>query len=86
VLSSGAGAAAYAASKRGVSLLTEALAEELKERGITVNVVLPKLIDTAANRAAGLTKGAVAPEDIAKVIVFLCSDAARIVTGAAIPV
>jgi NAD(P)-dependent dehydrogenase (short-subunit alcohol dehydrogenase family) len=85
----GAGMGAYTASKAGVQRLTESLGEELKDRGITVNAVLPGTIDTPRNRAdmpdADFSRW-VAPEAIAEVIVFLASDAARAVTGASIPV
>lgn len=85
----GAGMGAYAASKAGVGKLTEALAAELKDRGITVNAVLPSIIDTPANRAdmpdADFSRW-VTPHAIADVIVFLLSDQARAVTGALIPV
>jgi len=85
----GAGMGAYTASKAGVAKLTESLAEELKDRGITVNAVLPSIIDTPANRAdmpnADFSRW-VAPRAIADVIVFLLSDQARSVTGALIPV
>jgi NAD(P)-dependent dehydrogenase (short-subunit alcohol dehydrogenase family) len=85
----GAGMGAYAASKSGVARLTEALAEELKDRGITVNALLPSTIDTAANRKdmpkADFGKW-VRPEQLADVIVFLLSDKASAVTGALLPV
>jgi NAD(P)-dependent dehydrogenase (short-subunit alcohol dehydrogenase family) len=84
-----AGMGAYAASKAGVAKLTEALAEELKDRGITVNAILPSTLDTPKNRAdmprADFTRW-VAPVEAAEVIAFLVSDAARAVTGALIPV
>jgi NAD(P)-dependent dehydrogenase (short-subunit alcohol dehydrogenase family) len=80
---------AYAASKSGVMRLTEALAEELKDRGITVNTILPGIIDTPQNRAdmpgADFSRW-VQPADIAAVILFLASRAASAVTGASIPV
>jgi NAD(P)-dependent dehydrogenase (short-subunit alcohol dehydrogenase family) len=85
----GAGMGAYAASKSAVLRLTEALAEETKERGLTVNAVLPGIIDTPANRAdmpAADTSRWVAPQALADVVAFLLSDAARAVTGAGIPV
>jgi len=89
VAKAGAGMGAYTASKSGVLKLTEALAEEVKDRGITVNAILPSIIDTPANRAdmpkADFSRW-VAPRDIANVIVFLLSDQARAVTGALIPV
>ena len=85
----GAGMGAYAASKAGVQRLTESLSEELKDRGITVNAILPGTIDTPRNRAdmpdADFTRW-VPPRTIAGVIVFLASDAANAVTGASIPV
>jgi NAD(P)-dependent dehydrogenase (short-subunit alcohol dehydrogenase family) len=84
-----AGMGAYAASKAGVARLTEALAEELKERGITVNAVLPSIIDTPANRAdmpaADHTRW-VQPRELAQVILFLLGAGASAVTGALIPV
>lgn len=88
-LRAGAGMGAYAASKSGVMRLTEALADELKDRGITVNAILPGTIDTPQNRAdmpdADFSRW-VQPADIAAVIVFLASRAASAVTGALIPV
>ena len=87
-LQAGSGMGAYAASKAGVHRLTEALAAELKGK-ITVNAVLPSIIDTAANRAsmpkADFTKW-VKPKELADVILFLASDAASAVTGVLLPV
>lgn len=84
-----AGMGPYAASKAGVAKLTEALAEELKDRGVTVNAVLPSILDTPANRA-DMPKAEFArwvkPEQVAELIVFLLSDRARAVTGALIPI
>jgi NAD(P)-dependent dehydrogenase (short-subunit alcohol dehydrogenase family) len=83
----GTGMGAYAASKAGVAKLTEALAEELKDKGINVNAVLPSIIDTSVNRAdmpnADFTRW-VEPAALADVIVFLASPAARAVTGASL--
>ncbi len=84
-----AGMGAYTASKAGVQRLTEALSEELKDRGITVNAILPGTIDTPRNRLdmpdADFTRW-VTPAAIADVIAFLASDAAGAITGAAVPV
>jgi len=83
------GMGAYAASKAGVAKLTEALAAELKDKGITVNAVQPSVIDTAANRAempdADFGRW-VKPQQIADLIVFLLSDQASAITGALIPI
>jgi NAD(P)-dependent dehydrogenase (short-subunit alcohol dehydrogenase family) len=87
-LQAGTGMGAYAASKSGVHRLTEALAAEWKGK-ITVNAVLPSIIDTPANRAsmpsADFTKWVTAQE-LAEVILFLASDAAAGITGALLPV
>lgn len=84
-----AGMGAYAAAKSAVHRLTESLADEVKDFGITVNAVLPGTIDTPANRRDmpnADTSRWVAPEAIAEVVCFLASDAARAVNGALIPV
>jgi len=88
-LKGGAGMGAYAASKSATIRLTETMAAELRDKGINVNCVMPSIIDTPQNRDA--MPGAdpqrwVAPAALAEVILFLASDAARAVHGAAIPV
>jgi len=84
-----AGMGPYTASKAGVARFTESLAQEEKDHGINVNAVLPSIIDTPANRAdmpkADFSRW-VTPKEIADVILFLASDAARGVTGALLPV
>lgn len=80
---------AYSASKSAVIRLTESMSAELREKGINVNCILPSIIDTPQNRAAmpkADPRRWVAPEALAEVILFLASDAARAVHGAAIPV
>jgi NAD(P)-dependent dehydrogenase (short-subunit alcohol dehydrogenase family) len=88
-LDHGAGAAAYAASKAAAVAMIDSLAADVKGTGVRVNSILPSIIDTAANRKAmpGADHAAwPKPEDIASVILFLCSDEARVIHGAAIPV
>jgi NAD(P)-dependent dehydrogenase (short-subunit alcohol dehydrogenase family) len=84
-----AGAAAYAASKAGAIGLIDALAQELKGSGVRVNSVLPSIIDTQANRkampSADFSKWP-KPDEIARVILFLCSGEAKVIHGASIPV
>ena len=80
---------AYTASKSVVIRLTEAMAAELRTKKINVNCVLPTIIDTPENRRAMPDADPakwVAPADLASVIVFLASPAARAIHGAAIPV
>jgi len=80
---------AYGASKAAVIRLTESMAGELRDKGINVNCVMPSIIDTPQNRAdmpSAEPKKWVAPEALADVIMFLASDAARAVHGAAVPV
>jgi len=80
---------AYVASKSAVIRLTETLAAELRDKNININCVLPTIIDTPENRAAmpdADPRRWVATQDLAAVIVFLASDAARAVHGAALPV
>jgi NAD(P)-dependent dehydrogenase (short-subunit alcohol dehydrogenase family) len=84
-----AGGSAYAAGKAALIALGHAASQEVKHDGVTVNCVIPSVIDTPGNRAAqpdADTARWVAPADLAAVIAFLCSDGARAVTGAAIPV
>jgi NAD(P)-dependent dehydrogenase (short-subunit alcohol dehydrogenase family) len=88
-LKAGMGMGAYAASKSGVHRLTEALAEELAGTSVTVNAVLPSIIDTPTNRADmpdADTSQWVSPAAVADVILFLASPAARSISGALIPI
>ncbi len=84
-----AGAAPYAASKAAAVAMMDSLAADLKGTGVRVNSILPSIIDTEANRKA-MPKSDFAkwpkPEDIARVILFLCGDDAKVVHGAALPV
>jgi len=81
--------AAYAISKAALVALVKNVAAEVKDLGITANVVLPSTIDTRANRAAmpksDFSKW-VTPESIAKLLLWLVSDAASDVSGAVIPI
>jgi len=85
----GASVSAYAITKAGVAALTRALADEVREHGITVNAIAPSTIDTPANRAAMPDADPARwakPEEIAATLVFLASDAAAAISGAIIPV
>jgi NAD(P)-dependent dehydrogenase (short-subunit alcohol dehydrogenase family) len=80
---------AYAASKSAVIRLTESMSAELRDKGINVNCIMPSIIDTPQNRAAmpkADPRRWVAPEALAEVVLFLASDSARAIHGAAIPV
>jgi NAD(P)-dependent dehydrogenase (short-subunit alcohol dehydrogenase family) len=84
-----AGMGAYGASKSATIRLTETMAAELRDKGINVNCVMPSIIDTPQNRAAmpDADPGRwVTPAAVADVILFLASDAARAIHGAAVPV
>lgn len=88
-LKAAAGMGAYAASKAGVHRLTESLAEELKAASVTVNAVLPSILDTDQNRKDMPDSDPakwVQPSDLARVMLFLASPESRAVTGALIPV
>jgi NAD(P)-dependent dehydrogenase (short-subunit alcohol dehydrogenase family) len=84
-----AGLGAYAASKAAAIALVASLAADLKGTGVRANTILPSLIDTPANRKsmpdADFSKWP-KPEEIARVVLFLCGDGAKLVNGAAIPV
>ena len=84
-----AGAGAYGASKAAALALTDSLAADVKGTGVRVNSILPSIIDTEINRK--VMPGAdfanwPKPEEIARVILFLCSDDAKVIHGAAAPV
>ncbi len=84
-----ANAGAYAVSKAGIIALTEVQAKELVNHNVTVNAILPSIVDTPANRQA-MPKADFdrwpKADEIADVILFLASDAARLISGASIPV
>jgi NAD(P)-dependent dehydrogenase (short-subunit alcohol dehydrogenase family) len=84
-----AGAAAYVASKAAAVAMVDSLAADLMGTGVRVNSILPSIIDTEANRKA-IPNADFAkwpkPEDIARVILFLCSEDAKLIHGAAVPV
>lgn len=85
----GGGAAAYAASKAAAVAMMDSLAADVKGTGVRINSILPSIIDTEANRRAMPGSDFSTwpkPGDIAKVILFLASDEARVIHGAAIPV
>lgn len=82
------GDSAYAASKAGLIRFVESAAQEFKDSGININCILPTMIDTDANRKAmpnaDFSKW-LSTEDLANVILFLCSSSARVINGSAIP-
>ena len=84
-----AGASAYAASKAAAVAMIDSLAADLKGTGVRANSILPSIIDTPANRKA-MPKANFAtwpkPEEIARVILFLCSADAKLISGASVPV
>jgi len=83
------GAAAYVASKAAAVAMMDSLAADLKGTGVRVNSILPSIIDTEANRKAMPSADFAQwpkPEEIARVILFLCSDDAKLIHGAAVPV
>ena len=88
-LKGAARSSAYSASKSAVVRLTETMAGELRRKGVNANCVLPGTIDTPGNRQSMPDANHsrwVKPEEIADVILFLASDAARAIHGAAVPV
>jgi NAD(P)-dependent dehydrogenase (short-subunit alcohol dehydrogenase family) len=87
-LKSEGGDSAYAASKAGLIRFVESAAQEFKEFNININCILPTLIDTDANRKAipnGDFSKWLSAEDLANVILFLCSSGGRVINGSAIP-
>lgn len=82
-------AAAYATAKNAVITLTEAMADEVRNSGVTVNAILPSIIDTSGNRAAmpnADTSHWPTAEQVARVVLFLASEDAGLISGASIPV
>jgi NAD(P)-dependent dehydrogenase (short-subunit alcohol dehydrogenase family) len=84
-----AGASAYAASKAAAVAMFDSLAADVKGTGVRVNSILPSIIDTEANRKAMPNANSAKwpkPRDIARVVLFLCSNEAKVIHGASIPV
>jgi NAD(P)-dependent dehydrogenase (short-subunit alcohol dehydrogenase family) len=84
-----AGASAYATSKAAAVAMIDCLAADLKGTGVRANSIMPSIIDTAANRKAMPNadfRKWPKPEEIARVILFLCTDAAKLIQGATVPV
>jgi NAD(P)-dependent dehydrogenase (short-subunit alcohol dehydrogenase family) len=84
-----AGASAYAASKAAALAMTDCLAADVKGTGVRANAILPSIIDTETNRRAMPNADFAKwpkPEEIARAILFLCSDDAKVVNGAAVAV
>lgn len=80
---------AYAASKAGLIRFVESASKEVRKSNININCILPSIIDTEANRTAIPTADFskwINPEDLANVIMFLCSDDSKIINGSAIPI
>ena len=85
-LEGGEGDAIYRASKAGVRLLTESIAEENRGQ-LRANAVMPSVLDTPMNREMmGYDESWVDPADVAAVVMFLCSNASSVTSGAAVPV
>jgi NAD(P)-dependent dehydrogenase (short-subunit alcohol dehydrogenase family) len=84
-----AGLAAYSASKAAAVAMIDSLAADLKGTGVRANSVLPSIIDTEANRKA-MPKADFSkwpkPEEIARVVLFLCGEDGKLINGAAVPV
>lgn len=82
-------AAAYGAAKAAIIAWTQAQAEETRQTGVTVNAILPSIIDTPSNRVGASPEQVSrwpSPEQVARVIAFLASDDAGLVSGASVPV
>ncbi len=78
--------AAYSAAKAALEALTLATAQEVKDKGATANVVVIKTLDTPEERAkVGKPPGSVTPEDVAHLLLYLCSDEAASINGARLP-
>ena len=82
------GSTAYAAAKATVVAMTQAIAREVRTTGVTVNCVVPSTLDTEENRQSmkGDPSRWVRPEQVAALMLYLCSDAAAAINGAVIPV